>query len=475
MLFYSILREKVPYSGYWFFSCIFLSCPLISEVFTYYLHNGIAIGYLCSGLSLCLLREGYLLAENSSLREMQGNLKRAVLLRLFGALCLMVAALGCYESFMVVWLCGLLLMLLAERLAGMRKPVLRRLCIAAALTVTGILLRSIVIGAVTAVFRLGYLKEAASQRSIGELLGWMFEPGALAEFSMALKRAFVMYGAFAYAYYPIKIFVLSAAIIGLFCIWRSMRQKDVWILLLAAGSFVAAFLLIVIEGNVTLYRSAQFLPLFCGYGFLILAYAMRGLTAALERMKGKHRLWGVVARGSRFLFPLIGAVVLWNQCEDLNHWFYVDYKKYEYTRDLADRIAYALEADYDASKPVVFTGDWENPKGLVADAYVDYGTEKFFQIKQVTDLVDERLLEKFYRDYGVWVAQTPSLTVVSWGKYAFGTDAELARFFAHHGYEIVPLSEEAWYEEAEFYSLNLPRFPERGSIVDRGDYLIVHL
>ncbi len=33
------------------------SSPLISEVFTYFLHNGIAIGYLCCGISLCCVRE----------------------------------------------------------------------------------------------------------------------------------------------------------------------------------------------------------------------------------------------------------------------------------------------------------------------------------------------------------------------------------------------------------------------------------
>lgn len=447
VLFYSILKEKVPAWGYRFFACIFLSCPLISEVFTYYLHNGIAIGYLCSGLSLCLFREGLLLLEE------KGRRKQA-LLSLLGALCLMVTAMGCYESFMVVWLSGALLMFLAERLAGVRRNALKSLFAAAVMAVCGMLLRSMVISIVIAVFRLDDLRDEAVLRSMGEMLGWMFEPGASAEFAMVLKRIFVMYGVFAYAYYPIRIFVFASAVIGLFCLWRCIRQKDIWIALLTAGSFVAAFLLIVIEGKATLYRSAQFLPLFCGYGILLLACALRR---------------------SRVLFPLLGAVILWNQCADLNQWFYVDYKKYEYAKELTGRIYYELEQNFDTGKPVIFTGEWENPKSLVADAYVDYGTEKFFQIKRITDLVDEHLLEKFYRDYGVWVAQTPSLSVVNWGRYAFGTDEELVRFMAHHGHEILPLLEEDWYAEAEEYSRDLPRFPETGSVVDRGNYIIVHL
>ena len=57
VLFYSVLGEKIPVVGYAFFAAIFVSSPLISEVFTYFLHNGIAIGYLCCGLSLCCVRE----------------------------------------------------------------------------------------------------------------------------------------------------------------------------------------------------------------------------------------------------------------------------------------------------------------------------------------------------------------------------------------------------------------------------------
>ena len=56
----SRFESKVPRYGYLFFSAIFISCPLISEVYTYYLHNGIATGYLFCGISLCCFREGLL-------------------------------------------------------------------------------------------------------------------------------------------------------------------------------------------------------------------------------------------------------------------------------------------------------------------------------------------------------------------------------------------------------------------------------
>lgn len=469
-LFYTILGERIPRWGYWLFSCIFLSCPLIAEVFTYYLHNGIAIGYLACGVSLCLLQDG--------LNAVTQKETKCAVSRLAGAMAAMVVAMGCYESFMIVWLVGLLMLLLAERLAGGGKKVFLKLVSAAVVAAVAMVVRSIVIELVIAVFGLQELRDEAVLRSVTELLGWMFEPGAWAEFAMILKRLFVMYGVFGYAYYPIKVFVMAAVVTGLFGVWRSIRQKDVWIVLLTAGVFVAAFLLAVVEGKATLYRSAQFLPLVCAFGMLMATYAMSGFVGSLVKNAGgagKRLRWRLMAaKTSWAVFGVAAAGILWNQCTDLNKWFYVDYNKYQYTKDYMCRVGDALERDFDLSKPVVFTGEWDNPESIVGDAYVAIGSEDFFRMKRITDLVDEHLLEKFYRSHGVWVAQTPSLSVVSWGKYAFETDEELVRFMAHHGYEIKPLLDTSYYEDAEEYALDMPNFPQEGSIEDMGDYIIVH-
>ncbi len=466
LLFYAVFGEKIPKYGYWFFSCIFLSCPLIAEVFTYYLHNGIAIGYLCSGVSLYLLLGGW--------NDLASGRRRQAFGRLGLSAAALVAAMGCYESFMIVWLTGVLLLLLSERIAGVRRGVFGSLCTAAAVAVCSMALRTVVLELVGAVFRLGALQEEAVHRSVLELAEWIFAPGARAEFAMVLKRLFVMYGVFAYAYYPIKIFVLAALVIVCYSLWRCIRQKDIWILLLAAGSFIAAFLLAAVEGRATLYRSAQFLPLICGYGVLAASCAVAGLSRKLRAGGDRRRLREGLARCSRFVFVFLCVVVLWNQCTELNKWFYVDYRKYEYAREYMLRVADELERGFDTAKPVIFTGEWENPRGIVGDAYVAYSSETFYKMKRITDLVDEHLLEKFYRGYGVWVAQTPSLSVVSWGKYAFDTDEELIRFLSLHGHELKPLLDTSLYEGAEQYALELPSFPREGSIVDMGDYIIVH-
>ena len=96
-------------------------------------------------------------------------------------------------------------------------------------------------------------------------------------------------------------------------------------------------------------------------------------------------------------------------------------------------------------------------------------------MKRLTDLIDPDLLDKYNRgSKGVWVAQTPTLSVIDWGRYAFDSDAELVKFFAMHGHSLVACGDIDRYAEAEEESLNLPEYPQDGYIVDKGDYIIVH-
>ncbi len=471
-LFYSVMGEKIPVVGYAFFAAIFVSSPLISEVFTYFLHNGIAIGYLCCGISLCCVREWQ---ENRSGKNkwQQAHVGYMALAAVF-----LWIAMGCYESFTILWLAGLLLLLLTERIAlgtGKKDPTGKRgvfltLVGGAVTALVAVILRSLMIVVLTKAFHLEYLQGEAVQRSVTEMLGWMFQPGAFSELAMILKRTFVLYGVFAYAYLPIRIFVLAAVIITVVALVRAVRGRDLWALVLLPAAYLAAFSLLFIEGKATLYRSAQFLPIFCGYGALLFAYGIWSLTARIGWGMRRKLILGVRGIAVAVLF-----VITWNQCMDMTKWFYIDRQKYEAAVKTVDQIALDLERSFDTSKPVVFTGNYEIPYSIIQDAYVGYGTETYWKMKRITDRIDPDLLDKYNRgSKGVWVAQTPALSVIEWGRYAFDNDAELVKFFAMHGHTIVPLLDGSLYAEAEAQSVDLPEYPKEGYIVDQGDYIIVH-
>ena len=478
-LFYSVFGEKIPVTGYAFFAAVFVSCPLISEVFTYFLHNGIAIGYLSCAVSLCFMREW----QNSMRKPRKGSglwekPDCRTVTKLVAAAVFLWIAMGCYESFMILWLAGLLLLLLSERIRlGTERTartgergVFGTLAGGALAALTAVLLRSLMIVVLTKAFHLEYLQGEAVQRSVTEMLGWMVQPGAFGELIMILKRTFVLYGVFAYAYLPIRIFVLSAVVITVVTLVRVIRGRDLWALILLPAAYLAAFSLLFIEGKATLYRSAQFLPIFCGYGALLFAYIIYELTGSPGR--GVHRK---LCLGTRGIAVAVLVVITWNQCMDMTKWFYIDRQKYDAAVKTVDQIALDLERDFDTSKPVIFTGNYEIPYSIVKDAYVSYGDSRYYKMKRLTDLIDPDLLDKYNRgSKGVWVAQTPALSVIDWGRYAFDSDAELVRFFEMHGHRLVACGDVDRYAEAEEESLNLPEYPQDGYIVDKGDYIIVH-
>lgn len=512
-----IFGDKIPMAGYILYACLFLSNPLHSEVFTYYLHNGVATGYLFTGISLCCFWDGVCLMRMKT--DCGGLARKQMIGKRLGltwrqwvlsAVCLWIA-MGCYESFMVVYLAGVCVVLCSGLLCRRNADTLcevtdvkqskrckctigvfRALCIAAGIAVTGMILRSLMVAGVTAVFGLEHLKEVETQRSITEMLGWMRDPENAGLLGMILKRIFVMYGVFAYAYYPIKIYVISCVIVGIVSIWMGIRRRNFWIPVLAVGSFIASYLLVIIEGKATFYRSAQFLPMVSAWGLLLIVYAVSGITAAMPKCRPQASadravtdrtasdqicasgMWQSCGRVLNGIVCAALIVIVWNQCTDMNKWFYIDDMKYQDAKDTVSKIAYELEKNYDISKPVAFTGTYTPPKSIILDAYIEYNSEIFYKMKSITDLIDEHLLDKFYRDYGVWVAQTPSLSVIDWGREAFDSGEELMRFFGMHGHEIRTLDDWELYQKVKEQAIGMPSFPEEGSIVDMGEYIIVN-
>ncbi len=143
--------------------------------------------------------------KGSGIRQKLGCLAVAKILT---AAVFLWIAMGCYESFMILWLAGLMLLLLTERIAQGRqeKDIFATLVAGAVAALVAIVLRSVMIVVVTKAFHLEYLRGEAVQRSVTEMLGWTPAAGAFGELAMILKRTFVLYGVFAYAYLPIRIF-----------------------------------------------------------------------------------------------------------------------------------------------------------------------------------------------------------------------------------------------------------------------------
>ncbi|MBQ7955154.1 MAG: glucosyltransferase domain-containing protein [Lachnospiraceae bacterium] len=455
-----LFKDALPAWCYLVFSCLFISNPLICEVFTYFLHNGIAIGYTCSALGVLFFMEG--LKTGAQKDTSVPVWKR--FLPFGGAAVFVWIAIGCYESFAVVFLVMAMLVLLVGRLTGEKShPVFSVLWIGAVLVVA-ILLRGIMTNLMIAVFSLESLQDEASKRSVMEMVSWITDPQGRGALIMAIKRAFVMYGVFGYHYLPIFMYVLACVCFAAYSLWRSVKGRDFWIFLYMIGTFVASWLLIFIEGSVTLYRSCQFLPLFSAFVFVIMFYGLRKCWCAPA---------GYVKRAAAGICVCLSFVAIWNQAADMNNWFYIDHQKYEHAKETMNGIATELETRYDTSKPLIFIGNYEIPMEIVQDAYVPIGSETYQKMERVLNLIDPQLLAKFYRRGQVEVATTPALSVIQWGLGAFDGNLELIKFMEMHGHTFKGVDHWAPIGEACVQYKDMPGWPREGSIVETEDYIII--
>ena len=165
VLFRRIFGRKVGLTGYIIFSCIFISNPIISEVYVYYYHDGVDIGYVFSALALICFWSG--------MDKWSGTRKSAIKYYLGSLICITVA-IGCYESMLLLFIIGILLLLYLRAFTDNRRLksgyVIGQLIIGASITLGVIILRSVILKVMIQVFRLQDMVGFMNQRSITEVL-----------------------------------------------------------------------------------------------------------------------------------------------------------------------------------------------------------------------------------------------------------------------------------------------------------------
>jgi len=464
VLFYRILGDKVSIWGYAFFAAIFISCPLISELYVYYTHNGIDIGYGVVAMGILLLLQAV---------KKRNTLRKTVLYLILSAVAVTVA-IGFYESLLIVYAVGVLFvyfLLRMEREAAGGSYRLHCGLWIAAVAATGILavlMRAVILAVlqpmVNYVIPEGW---GVAMRSVFENVG----RSSLPDFFMVIKKFFVMYYLNGFCYLPVT--VCACGIIFLVCygFYQGIRRRDAVIVLDVLAVPVTPVFLALVEGYATHYRASQYVPLVGAFVTLLLFKAGKEKAAKLHHRVKK---WFAAAGF------LCAASLLWNQCADMNRWFYVDYLKYENFKEVMANVAYDLKrGGYDISKPIAFRGAYGVPYGIAEGAYLDFNTKRYRIIKKIADVIDPHLIEKFNaEDRAAYAfAETPVSSTLRWGIGAFdGTAAQLEAFWRMHGEENLYVERDLEkIAEAEAVKGDMPGYPEDGYILECEEYIIVNL
>ena len=434
------------------FACVFVSNPIISEVWFFYLHNGVDLGYILVALSLWLFIDGM---------EAVGRKK---VLPFLGSMLLTLLAIGCYESFLILYIIGILMSLFLKGLVGEEKitfiSIFKDLMIGALLSVGTIILRSLIIELLTVAFNLLEVKGEMQLRSLSEIMETFGHSDGLANFVMLVKKYWVVYFVNAVVYLPVAGYVFSVVVLGVYAVVVTVKRKNIWFMVLIGGMIFAPFLLTIMEGQVAYYRSCQFMPFFTAVGILLFYLAVE-----------KYGKFPVIS----YAVTAFVAIFIYNQTAALNENFYVDYLKYENAREVLTTAAREIERKYGSETPVIFTGNHEVPAELVERYCVPYSSEKYQLIATITGVVDEHLIEKFYTPYGYSYAGEVEYSVIQWGVNAFdGTCGQLIRFLNMQGYSFTTIYDRDVQEQARQLGENMPRWPEEGSITEQEGYILVH-
>ncbi len=450
VLWYRIVGNQVHILGYAIFSALFISCPLISEVFVYYLHNGICLAYGLTALSLLLILE--------AMKECK---LKARILYVIASIALLTTALGCYESFIIVYIMGMIFMfflLRKDHKDGYTVKVLPWMGALVTTVAACVMLRSVLLRVLRLIF--GYSipdSFTVGYRNIFENLGQ-----SKADFFMAIKKFWVMYYLNGVCYLPITVLVLAIAALICFAIYKSVRQKDILLVLSMLAVPFVPVTMVLIEGMPTHYRASQYVPLIGAFA-IFLAF--------------KEWNYDKMPKGVSVVAVVAAFALIWNQSVDMNRWFYVDYLKYEDTKTVMNHIAYDLESKYDLLKPVVFRGPYDVPYEIAKDAYLSFSSDEYRFMKSVADMVDVHLLEKFNGENGrgYVFAETPVNSTLRWGITAFdGTAKQLQAFWEMHGYGIKVETDLEKIAEAEALRIGMPTYPKEGYIKETEEYIIVN-
>lgn len=451
VLFRRILGDRMGVVPCTIFSCLFISNPIISAVYIYYFHNGIGVGYIMIAISL--------LCFEAILRQ-KGKAKYISML---GSTVFLWIAIGCYESFLILFMVGVLLILflygIADKVKLTSKYVLSNLLAGAGIAIGSMLLRAMIVPIIIAIFQISGHESLMSARSMTQIFT-LFTGDGIQELIMLIKRYWVVYHVNAIVYLPITGLNIAYLCVGIYALVAFWKRKNLWYPVLVGGMIIAPFLLVLMEKKITFYRTCQYLPFVTAIGFVL-------LYLAFNTYRGQ-RFW-------RCAITFFAAVFIYNQASELNYNFYMDYQEYLHEKEILVEATRDVQRQYGTDIPIVFTGEYDIPYEFMEHFYVGYNSWQYKLISSITDLVDIHLKEKYFQPQGYCFCGERNLPLIRWGFDAFdGTNRELVRFLKMHGYTINTVTDLEVLKAARSTADSMPKWPQEGSIVLQDGYVLVN-
>lgn len=312
------LKEKLSNTAYIIFATIFISFPIINEIFIFENCNiAVMLGSFLASLGIMVFYENY-----SNIHKKSIYIVSALILTL---------AMSMYEAcaqIMLVSICITAILMIYTNKDKKIKDIFKYLFATLGILIISIVLNSII---VKVIYLLGVRVSDVADKEIN----WG-KYGILESFQLIVIN--IINAMRNTRYFPVLIFDI-VSIIGLaISILQSDKKRNWMILVIFIAMFLSNFAISMLQLDSVLYRTCTSWGLFVAI-----------ITMAVYKILSEYKVTKILATVCIFILVLL-------QTKTLNQLFYNDYKRYQKDLAIAHELIFDLEKDYDTSKPLVIMG-----------------------------------------------------------------------------------------------------------------------
>ncbi|MBQ6503257.1 MAG: glucosyltransferase domain-containing protein [Flexilinea sp.] len=411
------------------FSCLYISFPLINEIWSYNGANMIVTGNAMIAAAAVLL-----LYDQSKLFSLRTLLSAAM----------MTLVVSSYESGAFLYITVVISIILLDHIIFNRKNWIYKAIIYAIPLIISVVLRYLIGFTLIRILDLSYSPMGAID------IVWRAE-NFQDTLAALLNNTLQFYFFRSLIYLPISVFVLAFASGSLCILVIAFRKKSFTTLLLWLLLLLSLFFQSYLQGVVMPYRTAQTIHYFSAFSLMMVSFAVscankRLLTVAVLVFSGF-----ICYRQSFFL----------NQVLALNN------QRSDFEAAAIREVGFRLKTFYE-EKPIMFVG------------YINLGEninrQKHPVQSNIGGYIYRKLAIRFNWRYEKTILyETNVNSLINWNYAAFGSQKMMAETFSYYGFDIEVFDPESWdahlwqyYESIEKTGPFQPL-----EIRDVGDFLIV--
>ena len=434
-------NNKIKPIIYTIFSCLFISYPLINEIFVY-TPASLTIGLCYFGVAVCV-----------NFMQKYFSEKKTIYMIYTAAILTMIIA--SYESFASVYLCCMFSVLILDCICNNKKITFKETVINILEWIIPLLVSIIVSQMIARILMniLGIEKSLNATRGILYLSEGF--TGAINYLIDGIIYSFVLKGLF---YLPIAILLISVVINIIMSIIFSVKRKNITLYLLFLGTRVSLIAISILQGMASPYRACQVFAIFICFTFMLFTQTI--LNTSIKKALKK-------------LLVILMFTLVFYQAKNLHKWFYLNYLRYENEKSLLITVANELQREHDISKPVFFVTEYELPEYISEKANMDTESKRYKLIENIS----KNMFTKKYRDINVTtkIPETNVSSYINWGFGAFEeSNTEIFKWLKLLGYEFKQGDVKTLKAYlGEFLKLN--RYPDKNYIVETSEFIVVRL